>query len=65
MKGRKKPGLLVNFGQNPCSWIRIRIPNTDPNPGQRNPCGSGSSTLVPRKPFNLGKTISLQEKPIK
>jgi hypothetical protein len=41
----RKPGLFVNFGQYPCSWIRIRIhiPNTvpeknlswtpDPDPG--------------------------------
>jgi hypothetical protein len=28
----RKPGLFVNFGQFPCSWIRIRIPN--PYPGQ-------------------------------
>jgi hypothetical protein len=35
-KGRK-PGL-VNFGQFPCPWIRIRIriPNTDLDPGQPN-----------------------------
>jgi hypothetical protein len=28
----RKPGLFVNYGQFPCSWIRIRIsiPNTDP-----------------------------------
>ncbi len=43
MKGRK-PGLFVNFGQFPCSWIRIRIPNTDADPG-----GSGSTTLEYRK----------------
>jgi hypothetical protein len=32
-KGRK-PGFFVNFGQFPYSWIhiRIRIPNTDPDP---------------------------------
>jgi hypothetical protein len=23
-----KSGIFVNFGQFPCSWIRIRIPNT-------------------------------------
>ncbi len=34
-KGRK-PGLFVNFDQFPCSWIRIRIPNMYPNPGQPN-----------------------------
>ncbi len=33
LKGRK-PGLFVNFGQFTCSWIRIRIPNTDPDPRQ-------------------------------
>ncbi len=34
----KKPGLLVNFGQFLCAWIRIRIcvPSTDPDPGQPN-----------------------------
>jgi hypothetical protein len=27
-------GIFVNFGQFfPCSWILIRIPNTDPDPG--------------------------------
>ncbi len=33
LKGRK-PVLFVNFGQFPCSWIRIRIriPNKDPDP---------------------------------
>jgi hypothetical protein len=25
LKGRK-PGLFVNFGKFPCSWIRMRIP---------------------------------------
>ncbi len=30
----------------PCSWIRIRIPNTDPDLAQPNECGSGSTTLV-------------------
>jgi hypothetical protein len=30
-----KSGLLVNF---PCSWIRIRIPNTDPDKGETNQC---------------------------
>ncbi len=41
LKGRK-PGLFVNFCQLTCSWIRIRIPNTypDPNPRQPNECGS-------------------------
>jgi hypothetical protein len=32
-------GLLVNFVQFPCSWIRIRIPNTDPDPEEPNQCG--------------------------
>ena len=50
----QEPGLLVNFGQFPCSWIRIRIrnPNTDldPDPGKPNQCGSGvgpGSTTLP------------------
>jgi hypothetical protein len=29
---RQKRGLFVNFGQFPCSRIRICIPNTDPVP---------------------------------
>ncbi len=36
----RKPGLFVNFGQFPCSWILIRIPNTDPDPGQPYQFGS-------------------------
>ncbi len=32
-KGRKR-GLFVNFGKFPCSWIQIRIPNMDPDPGE-------------------------------
>ncbi len=40
-----KPGLFVNFGQFSCSWIRIRIPYTDPDPGQPNHCGSGTTIL--------------------
>jgi hypothetical protein len=27
LKG-KESGLFVNFGKSPCSWIRIRVPNT-------------------------------------
>jgi hypothetical protein len=47
LKGRK-PGLFVNFGKISCSWIWIRIPNSDPRSGSRtaNQCGSGSTTLV-------------------
>ncbi len=46
-----KPSLFVNFGQYPYSWIRIRIPNTNPDPKQPNECGSrwtgsGSTTLL-------------------
>jgi len=29
----RNPGFLVNFGQFPSSWIRIRIPKTYPDPG--------------------------------
>jgi hypothetical protein len=36
LKGRK-PGLLVNFVQFPCFWIRIRIPNKNSGPVQPNP----------------------------
>jgi hypothetical protein len=38
LKGRN-PVLFVNFGQFPCSWILICIPNTDPDPRQPNECG--------------------------
>jgi hypothetical protein len=34
----RKPSLLVNFGHLICSWIRIRIPNSYPDPGQSNLC---------------------------
>jgi hypothetical protein len=30
-----KSGLFVNFGRCPCSWIRIRIPNTAPDPREQ------------------------------
>ncbi len=42
-----KSGLFVNFGQFPCSWIRIRIPNSDQDldPGDPNQCGFGFETL--------------------
>jgi hypothetical protein len=39
LEGRK-PGLFVNVGQFPSSWILIRIPNTDPDPRQPKECGS-------------------------
>ncbi len=29
-----KPVPNINFGQCPCSCIRIRIPNTNPDPGE-------------------------------
>jgi hypothetical protein len=37
-----KPVFYINFGKFPCSWIRIRIriPNTDPDPGHPTQCGS-------------------------
>jgi hypothetical protein len=43
-----KSGLFVDFGQFPCPLIRIRIriPNTDPDPGEPNHYGSGSQTLA-------------------
>ncbi len=72
MKDRK-PGLLVNFGQFPCSWIRIRIPNKDLDPGQTNnadPCESGSTTLDDKrviqtvlKFFSFQFQTSFNEKP--
>jgi hypothetical protein len=42
-------GLFVNFGQFPCSSIRISIPNTDLDPEEANQCGSGSTTLAKSK----------------
>jgi hypothetical protein len=42
LKGRKP-------GQSQCSWIRIRITNTYPDPGQPNQRGSGSSTVLIRQ----------------
>ncbi len=39
MKGRKL-GFLIDFGKFTCSWIWIRIPSTDPDPGQLNECGA-------------------------
>jgi hypothetical protein len=39
-------GLFVNFGQFLYSRIWIRIPKTDPDPGQQNECGTGSTTLL-------------------
>ncbi len=43
-----KPGLIVNFGQFPFSWIRIRIriPNTEPDPRQPNECQSESESTT-------------------
>ncbi len=43
-EGRKLV-LFIYFGQFPCSGIRIRIPIMDPDTGQPNKCGSGSTTL--------------------
>jgi hypothetical protein len=42
LEGRKL-GLFVNIGQ--YSWVRIRILNTDPDPGQPNQFESGSTTV--------------------
>jgi hypothetical protein len=39
-----KSCLFVNFGLSPCSWIRIRIANTDPDPGEPNNSESGFAT---------------------
>ncbi len=40
--GKQETRLSVNFGQLPCTWIRIRIPNADPDPDPepQNQCGS-------------------------
>jgi hypothetical protein len=42
----KQAGLCVTFGLFPFSWnwIRVRIPKTDPDPGEQNQ--SGSSKLI-------------------
>jgi hypothetical protein len=46
LKEGRKPGIFV-FGQFlQSSWIRIRIPNTDPDPGHTSEYGSGSTKLV-------------------
>jgi hypothetical protein len=37
---RQETMFIVNVGQFPSSWIRIRIPNMDLDPGQPNECGS-------------------------
>ncbi len=37
--------VVVNIGKYFCSWIRIHIPNMDPDPGETNQCGFGSKTL--------------------
>ncbi len=37
---RQEPSLFMNFCNFPYSWIRIRLPHTDPDPGQPNECGS-------------------------
>ncbi len=35
LKGGDQVYLLIqNFGQFPCSWIQIRIPNADSDPGE-------------------------------
>ncbi len=39
LEGRQT-GLFVNVDQFPSAWIRIRIPNTDPDPRQPKECGS-------------------------
>jgi hypothetical protein len=51
LKGRK-PGLFVNFGQFPCYWTRIRIPNTriciriQDSQMNAEPDGSGSGSIT-------------------
>ncbi len=47
----KKAFLFAKFGQFQCSWIRIRIPNTDPDsdPRQRNECGSTTLLMTEEK----------------
>jgi len=46
----KKPGLFVNFGQFPWTSIRMHIPNADPDLGQSNQCGFGSTILFLTRP---------------
>jgi hypothetical protein len=53
LKGRN-PVLLANFGQCPCSWIRIRISNTDPDQIQPNEYGSMWIRI-----HNIGRSCTL------
>ncbi len=43
---RQKIRFICKFFPFSCFWIRICIPNTDPDPGQPNACGYGSTTIV-------------------
>jgi hypothetical protein len=36
--------LCINFGQFPCFWILIRIPDTDPDPEDQNQYESSSGS---------------------
>jgi hypothetical protein len=45
-----------------CSWIRIRIPNTEPDPGKPYQCGSGyltKNTTCHVKIFNKGDVLPM------
>jgi hypothetical protein len=41
----RKPSLFVNFDKFSFSWIRICIPTTDPDPGQKNEYEARSKSL--------------------
>jgi hypothetical protein len=58
LKGWKSCSL-VSFGLFPCSRIRIRISNTDPDPGEPNQCGSGPD---PGQTLLSQKNLFLREK---
>jgi hypothetical protein len=59
MKG-KKAGFSVNFGKCSCSWIRIRISNTNPDPGQPKQCGSG----LPQHCLHVSSTYNFPHQPL-
>jgi hypothetical protein len=54
-----KSGLFVRWS---CSWIRIRIQNTDQDLGQPNQYGSGSETLISTKKYGMKETLKELEK---
>ncbi len=60
LKGLKSGYVFVKFGQFIWSWIRIRIPNTDPDLVEQNQCGSEPETLYFRYGICLYSTWVFQ-----